>query len=512
MKRLYNPIIPGFYPDPSVVCVDDTFYMVHSSFEYMPAIPIWMSKDLRHWKQIGHAITREEQGLSFDGVMPSGGVQAATIRYHQGTYYISSTRINDRFLENNNHFILTAKDPAGPWSKCHFIDNAPGIDSALYFEGERAYFIANRPSTSDPASPYEIWIQEIDLKTMTLIGPSYGLWRGTGGVFPEGPRLYKKDDTYILLIAEGGTLHHHAVTIATSKHIFGPYESSKLNPHLTHRHLNRTYSIQNVGHADIFQTSNLEYYAVLLGSRPRGGLYDDGNVIYSFGGYYRNLGRETFIVPVTWEHPLFGPLFSSETGKVEASYELPNLKEYPLIDQKVSLSESSIQKKWVSIKKLPTHVKSLSNNQMQLTLQETIEKTFFGSRQTSWNMSCHMTFHLETMHEGAMIGFVAYMTEASYIGIQIKKENGFHVSFVEKFLNNLKVTSSFHVKVKMFQVSLRSHDQAYQFTCNDQSETLNGKLISPDLNDTHTGVIIGVIGHDIKHSQVRVTLNQWEAK
>jgi xylan 1,4-beta-xylosidase len=311
-KRFSNPILPGFYPDPSICRVADHYYLVTSTFAYFPGIPIFHSQDLVHWEQLGHVLGRLSQ-LDLDGVGQSEGIFAPTIRYHQGIFYVITTNIT-----KGGNFIVTAADPAGPWSDPYWLHDAPGIDPSLFFdETGRAYYIGTRsaPEGERYFGNCEIWLRELDLQRMTLIGEEYPLWRGAlrEAVWPEGPHIYFKDGYYYLMIAEGGTDYHHAVTIARSPKITGPYEGNPANPILTHRHLGRSYPVTNTGHADLVETPAGDWWMVLLGSRP-------------FGGYYRNLGRETFLVPVIWEDGW--PVVSPGSGKVEFSYSSPALPEF----------------------------------------------------------------------------------------------------------------------------------------------------------------------------------------
>lgn len=504
-----NPIISGFYPDPSIIRVDDNYYLVNSSFEYFPAIPIWHSKDLVHWTQIGHAIDREEQGLNLSNVNPSGGVQAATIRYHDGTFYISSTRVNPEWPNDNYHFIVTAKDPNGPWSQCHFIEGAPGIDSALFFDDNRAYFLANQAKeVHERGSETTIWIQEIDVKTMKLIGERHILWDGTGGVFAEGPRMYKKDGTYYLLIAEGGTLHHHATTVASSNHVFGPFVSSRRNPLLTHRHLNRTYPIQNVGHIDLVQTQHGDWYAVCLGSRPKGGYYDGGNTKYSFGGYYRNLGRETFLIPVIWPNDNEGPLLSADTGKVEISYPFPNIAPAVVDDIQVDFSERSLKLKWNSaFKDHVNHVRKIDKGTIELTLQQSLKQTFFGTRQKDWHVHQDITIHLNNLRTNDWISYVSYIHPTSYFGVKCIIQDQWMMSFFSIIQGVETVYETFEIS-ETVQVTLFAQDQTYTYLVHTPSGekewTFDGRHISCDLNDAHTGVFQAFIGMSDNETKISI--------
>jgi len=308
-KQVFNnPILPGMYPDPSICRVGEEYYLINSSFAFFPGIPIFKSTDLVNWEQIGHVLDRESQ-LKLEGAEYSQGIYAATIRYHQGTFYVITTNIG-----NGGNFIVTAQNPEGPWSEPYWIENADGIDPSLFFDDDgKAYYTGTR-GTANPKynGDGEIWIQEIDLNKMELVGEKHIIWNGALRIAPyvEGPHIYKINDYYYLLSAEGGTEHYHAVTVARSKNLFGPYEGNPCNPILTHRHLGKNYPISNPGHADLVETQNGEWYVVILASRP-------------YGGYYKNIGRETFLVPVIWEDQW--PVISPETGKVELTYPMPNL-------------------------------------------------------------------------------------------------------------------------------------------------------------------------------------------
>ncbi len=311
MNTFSNPILPGFYPDPSICRVENDYYLVTSTFEYFPGIPIFHSKDLVYWRQIGHVLDRASQ-LNLDGARCSGGIYAPTLRYHDGVFYMVTT-----LVDTGGHFFVTATDPAGPWSDPFWLPDAPEIDPSLFFDDDgRAWYVGNRVPLNGAQfeGHHEIWLQELDLASKRLAGERYGLWDGAvkGAVWAEAPHLYKINGLYYLLISEAGTAHEHAVTIARSSRVTGPYEGCKRNPILTHRHLGVNYPIVNVGHADLVQTQNGEWWMVMLASRP-------------YGGYYRNLGRETFLAPVQWEDGW--PVVSAGTGRVEFSYPAPNLPE-----------------------------------------------------------------------------------------------------------------------------------------------------------------------------------------
>ncbi|MEV6237581.1 glycoside hydrolase family 43 protein [Lentzea sp. NPDC051838] len=309
MAQFVNPILPGSHPDPSVCRAGSDYYLVTSTFEYFPGLPVYHSRDLVHWRLLGHVLDRPCQ-LPLQGVRASGGLYAPTIRHHDGVFYVVCTLV-DGTRETGN-FVVTATDPAGPWSEPSWLPDADGFDPSLFFDDDgRAWWTATR--LVRPPGETEIWLREFDPAGLKLIGDEHVLWRGAmhDAVWLEAPHLYKVDGRYVLLCAEGGTDFEHSVVVATADEVTGPYRGSKLNPLLTHRHLGRGHPIAATGHADLVRTQRGQWYAVLLATRP-------------YGGYHDNLGRETFLVPVAWEDG--GPVFSPGTGRVEERYDVPDLR------------------------------------------------------------------------------------------------------------------------------------------------------------------------------------------
>ncbi|MEY3000736.1 MAG: hypothetical protein RL648_950 [Verrucomicrobiota bacterium] len=323
-----NPILPGSYPDPSICRVGDDFYMVNSSFELFPGLPVHHSKDLVNWNLIGHGLHRPEQcsgSVNLLDVQSDGGIHAPTIRHHNGLYYIITTNVytpqdGEQPTEFVN-FIITAEHPSGPWSMPHVLEGAPGIDPDIVFDDDGRVWYVGTHSPENPNFPGEgeIWLQEIDLENWRLVGERYFLWRGAcGGVWVEGPHLYKRNGYYYLLVAEGGTSFNHAVMVAISKDIRGPYIPNDRNPILTSRHLSYDHWVNSTGHADLVQLSDGRWFMVCLGIR--------GDVQRT-----SNMGRETHLLPVVWEEEPFEwkverfewPVCSPMTGRLEQRYPLP---------------------------------------------------------------------------------------------------------------------------------------------------------------------------------------------
>ena len=262
------------------------------------------SKDLAHWEQIGNACDRESQ-LPLGDTGHSRGLFAPTIRYHEGTFYIICTNVS-----YGGNFIITAQNPAGPWSEPHYIEGADGIDPSLFFDEDgTCYYIGTHPNPAGCQydGDWYIWIQELDIENMKLVGEVHNVWNGAmrNIIWPEGPHLYKIGEYYYIMHAEGGTGPDHAVTVCRSKNVYGPYENNFCNPILTHRHLGRKYPICYVGHADLVKTINDEWYMVMLAVRPLEG--------------YTTMGRETFLARVEWENdwPVVNPGVGRLTDTVE---------------------------------------------------------------------------------------------------------------------------------------------------------------------------------------------------
>lgn len=287
VPRPANPILRGMYPDPSLCRVGGTYYLVNSTFEYLPGIPIHESTDLVTWHLAGHAIHSAGQ-FDFSTVGDSRGMFAPTIRHHDGLFYVACTQMGEGDIAAN--FYVTAADVAGPWSDPVVLPDAVGIDPSLFFHEGRAWWTGCREvSTPTFTGETEVWLRELDIERGELVGPETVIWTRTQlhAVWAEGPHLYHRDGWFYLLTAEGGTSFEHSVMIARSRQVEGPYEPCPRNPVLTHRHLGHGAEVQNVGHADLFEGDDWQWWMVVLASRPIAG--------------HHILGRETHLVGVTWE-------------------------------------------------------------------------------------------------------------------------------------------------------------------------------------------------------------------
>lgn len=275
--KFSNPVIRGFNPDPSICRCGDDYYIVTSSFEFFPGVPVYHSRDLVHWECISHVLDRESQ-LYLRGARASGGIFAPTIRYHDGMFYMTTT--NTSFGGN---FIVHAERPTGPWSDPAWVKQT-GIDPSLFFDEDgKVYFTSTQ---EDGKGRQATGMCEIDPMTGEMLTETRLVWGGTGGRYPEAPHLYRIGEYYYLMVAEGGTEFSHMETIARSHSPWGPYEECPHNPILSHRDA-MGEEIAGTGHADLVQDGNGNWWMVFLGYRLS-------------QQYFHHLGRETFLAPVEW--------------------------------------------------------------------------------------------------------------------------------------------------------------------------------------------------------------------
>jgi xylan 1,4-beta-xylosidase len=495
MSRTFrNPILPGFYPDPSICRVGDDYYLITSTFEYFPGLPIFHSRDLVHWRQIGHVLDRPSQ-LPLDNIRPSGGLYAPTIRFSEGVFYVINTLVDGKTKAGN--FIVTATDPAGPWSEPFWLENAPGIDPSLFFDDDgRVWYVGNRMAAHDQYRGHtEIWLQELDLGNMCLVGEPQVLWDGAlkGAVWAEAPHVYKIQDYYYLMIAEGGTGHHHSVTIARSNAVTGPYEANPGNPILTHRHLGLDYPIVGTGHADLVETQTGEWWMVMLAMRP-------------YGGYFYNLGRETFLAPVRWENgwPLVGP----GTGRVEFSYPVPDLPECRWLAASAcdNFDRSVLGPQWNFLRTPRDEFWSLSERPGYLRLQlrperlaERASPSFVGRRQQHIHFAAQtaLEFQPQTAHECA--------------GLALVQNNDFHFCLVvtlgtETVVRLIKrdhgveeIMAEQPIRAGRLYLKVEAREQAYSFYAASEpgrwfrvAQDVDGRILSTPVAGGFVGAYVAM--------------------
>ena len=309
MATIQNPIIPGFFPDPSICRVGEDYYIANSTFEWFPGVPIHHSRDLVNWRLIGHALTRQSQ-LDLRGIADSAGVWAPSLSHTDGQFWLIYTNIRftgmGKPFKDIGIFLTTATDIRGRWSE-PVVLNSIGFDPSLFHDDDGRKWLVNmrwdfRKGKHRFAG---VVIQEYDPKSQKLVGPMTQILEKTG-ILTEGPNLYKHDGWYYLMLAEGGTGWNHGISAARSKNILGPYELDPQPSVITSRD-DATLYLQKAGHGEIVQTPAGEWYLAHLASRPL--KTSAGKNLASpdktasaevHAGHRCVLGRETCLQRVEW--------------------------------------------------------------------------------------------------------------------------------------------------------------------------------------------------------------------
>ncbi len=506
-----NPIIPGGYPDPSICKVGDTFYIVNSSFEYFPGLPIHRSKDLINWELIGYGLYRHDQcdnEVNLVDVQSDGGIHAPTIRYHNGVFYIITTNVYYHEADQTTNFvnfIITATDPGGPWSAPHVLEGAPGIDPDIFFDNDKVWYVG----THSPENPNfdgegEIWLQEIDIENWKLEGKRHYLWRGAcGGVWVEGPHMYKKDNRYYLMVAEGGTSFNHAVMIAVSDSITGPFAANDRNPILTTRHLSYDNWVHSTGHADLVELNDGRWYMVALGIRG-----DEG--------HSSNMGRETHLVPVTWEREPFWwketkylwPVVAPQTGKVERNTPVPfdNTSQHRDLSFFDNFDSDELNLKW-NFRRVPlAKVYSLEKSKGQLRLytnpeviQERGRASLMGFRQTETDFEYSAKMAFKPKSNKSEAGISLFQKDNNYFTftmIRLRNEWFIQLTLAEPGLKPkvLKkgIVSNFDGEITFrIQSEYQSYSFEYSFDGSKFYQFLQTKS-NHILSQKYTGAYLGV--------------------
>jgi len=476
-----NPVISGFHPDPSVCRIGDDYYLVTSTFEYFPGVPVFHSKDLIHWEQIGHCLTRDVQ-LPLQKCGASAGIYAPTIRYHDGLFYMITTNVS-----GGGNFIVTTSNPAGEWSDPIWVETT-GIDPDLYFENDKVYVCNNDGKMG-------IQLNQIDIKTGKRIGEKRNIWRGTGGRYAEGPHIYKKDGLYYLLISEGGTEYGHKITIARSKELMGPYMSNPANPILTHADEEKQESpIQGTGHADMVQATDGSWWMVCLAFRPA-------------KGRHHILGRETFLAPVVWTENSW-PVVNGN-GTIDPEMKVKTLPQVTVKKEftRVEFNDSKLGFEWNFLRNPTLENYSFTEKPGKLTLLATEigldwadSPTFIGRRQEHFNVevATEMEFNPTTNSDEA--GLTVLMNNTHHYKLSVTNRGGKRVLEITNRLGSFNFTIGNTAALKSGNVKLKVVGSRDYYTFlyaqgNDEFKEL-GKcdtyFLSSETAGGFTGVYIGM--------------------
>lgn len=290
-RQYFNPVVSGYYPDPSVCRVGDTYYLVNSTFSYFPGVPIFKSRDLVNWQQMGHVLDRASQ-LPLKGQELNSGIFAPQISYNpkNKTYYMTTMNMGLGMV-----FYVKSKDPSKGWSEPIKMKHG-GMDTSFFFDTDGKAYVVYNAAPFEPAKyngQKAIHMNEFDWKADSIKDETYELTKGStcieNPIWIEGPHLFKVGKYYYLMCAESGTGYMHSEVIFRSRNPKGPWEECPHNPILTQRDLGvRPDPVTSAGHASLVEAPDGKWWAMFLACRPyEGDLY--------------NTGRETFLLPVTWK-------------------------------------------------------------------------------------------------------------------------------------------------------------------------------------------------------------------
>lgn len=503
-----NPIIAGFYPDPSIVRNGDDYFMVHSSFSYFPGIPIFHSRDLVNWNQIGHVLDRPSQ-LNISNLEMSEGVFAPTINYHDGTFYVLST-----VVQGGGNFMVTSEDPLTPgsWSDPIWLPDVQAIDPSIFFDDDgRIYILNNGIADGEPL--YEghraLWIQEYFPETQTT-GPDQVIVDGGSDisqepVWIEAPHLMKIDDVYVLSAAEGGTGPNHSQVVFQADHPLGPYTPYEHNPILTQRHLdpNRPNPIANTGHADMVETQNGEWWAVFLGVRP----YQDEHF---------NTGRETFLLPVSWTEDNW-PVILTGDKTVPYVHQKPDLPERKLSSQPTTgnftitdqFSSADLSDLWMHIRtpqrkwyEIDDRSGKLYMEPRPVALHDRGNPTYIGRRQQHTHGSAEFAADFSRLLPGDEAGLAVFQNDDFYyflhaapisgdeVAIRLRQRSeGEETILAEKYEGDLQDIQ--------FRVDFSGASYDFYYTTSDGDWTLayegaDGTILSSQKAGGFVGASIGI--------------------
>lgn len=472
-----NPVIPGFYPDPSICRAGDTFYLVTSSFQFFPGVPLFESKDLLNWTQIGHVLTRESQ-LPLGTADSTGGIYAPTIRCNNGRFYMVTTNVSI----GGNFFVWT-DDIHGEWSEPIYVEQ-DGIDPSLYFEDGKAYFMSNG---TDDEGVHGIVQCEIDIETGKKLSSVKCIWQGTGGRFLESPHLYHIGKYYYLMASEGGTEYGHMVVYARGESIYGPFMSYAQNPVLTNRNLGG-YLLQGCGHADLVDDAQGNWWMVHLGFRQIGEWV-----------MHHTTGREVNLALVTFGDDGWFTAGIEGTNRLTVETDrLPQIEQRPLPVR--TFENTKVGREWVFMKNPDMRYYDLSSDGCKLrsngvSLSDPqAAPTFLGIRQQEMNMTLTVSVDVP---EGEA-GVTCYMTPDQHYevaarrtaeGIEVFRRitiGDISVEFNRTALCAGNVTLGIKVTNYTYAFYAIQDDRKYSLGCGQ------AKFLSTEVAGNFTGVLFGL--------------------
>ena len=492
-----NPILSGYYPDPSITRVGDDYYLVNSSFTHFPGLPVFHSQDLTHWTQIGNAIDRPSQ-LNFDGLTVSRGVFAPDISYHDGLFYIVNTCV-----DCGGNFVITARDPRGPWSDPVWF-KFEGIDPSIFWEGDTAYIVNNGAPNEPPRydGHRAIWIQEFDYKQLRMAGERTQIVNGGVDIsqkpsWIEGPHVIKRGAHYYLIAAEGGTGDNHSQVVFRSKSVRGPFIPYASNPILSQRNLdpNRPNPVTSAGHAKFVQTQTGEWWATFLATRP-------------YGPDLYNIGRETFLLQVSWANDW--PMILQPGVRIPFVAPKPRLPEQPSPTQPTSGDFSYVDEfdgdklsmAWIGIRTPRKPVYSLQGAALVLHPSAALGDVkgvpaFIGRRQQHHIVTVSTTLTYQPERDGDRAGLAAIQNDNAWLFFGVTRIEGQPMVALFARQNSLSETLIASAPVTgdsaTLTIKIDGGTAAFAYGAGGKSETLKSGFDVTFLSTREAGGFVGTV-------------------
>lgn len=474
-----NPVLSGFFPDPSVCRVGDDYYMVNSSFQFFPGVPVHHSKDLIHWEAIGHCLTRPSQ-VDLEKMNYWLGIYAPTIRHHEGTFYMITTNV-----PKPGQLLVRTDNPAGEWSEAMTLDQS-GIDPDLFFDEDGKCYLLSADGN--------ILLTEIDIATGEKLSATRAIWKGTGGRHPEAPHMYKKDGWYYLMIAEGGTEYGHKVTISRSRSLDEPFQANPANPILTHINSNASSNpIQGTGHADIIQAHDGSWWLVALAFRPQS---------YS----HHLLGRETFLAPVCWGKDAWPVVNGDGTIALQMDVNTLPRVEVPVLPARNEFTGKQLGYEWnylcnphmenYSLTARPGYLRLTGT---PVTLDQQDSPTFVGRRQQHIRFSATTSVDISRIGAGGESGITVYMSNNYRYDLSVQNRDGRSMLVLTYILGAIRhIEKEIPLTGKKLCLRVEGENDYYNFSYSDDAKTYHplGKadtrFLSSETAGGFTGIYLGL--------------------
>ncbi len=484
MTTYQNPILPGTYPDPSVCRVGEDYYLVTSTFCYFPGVPIFHSRDLIHWTQIGHCLTRRSQ-LNLEGIGSAEGIYAPTLRYYDGRFYMVTTLVG-----GGGNFYVWADDIAGEWSDPIWLEQG-GIDPSLFFADDGRIYLT---STGIAGAPPGIYQSEIDLETGKCLTEPTMIWTGMGGRHPEAPHIYHIGGYYYLLISEGGTAYGHHVTLARSKSLWGPFEPCPHNPIFTHMNL-PDEPFQATGHADLVQDHAGHWWLVCLAIRPR----------HHFQTHH--LGRETILVPAAWDDAGWLVINGGNPAPLTIEADTLPLHKPDQPPARDHFDQPTLGFDWNFIRNPPESFWSLTERPGWLrlvgtghTLDDAAAPAFVGRRQRHFVCEVRAVLDYQPQNPGDEAGLTIFQNEAHHHEIYVTRENDQRFIVVRQRIGSLIATVAKEPLpdgVVTLMIDASDLEYTFAYRCEDGTggtlASARTRYLSSEVAGSFTGVYFGMV-------------------